>query len=286
MVFIQKYDGKFWNQQLEEFTKKKKPRDLNDAQQFLEKISFGIYTRYLENTEWKRQVKRGELNIPQEIEFIDTILEIQKTQEYDGNFIINGVNNSSTLKSLDTITGLSLSELEKRMLPDDRTFKELKSGEYHGSNPDFGGFIKEGEKLKDILVKDNDFVLNAGYTHQDLAKPLFKIMNSVAMSGKHRLSTLYFSMDGNKYSVILTGFPMLQDSPFNDGISIPGTNFALRKLMSDEPIPEQSKEYFTRDDKFFSFCSLHPYLISRYGFYEGNVRLRINPEKIISFFYK
>jgi hypothetical protein len=210
-------------------------------------------------------------NVLDNIEVRDD-LELTKTQTEtcdDSGFIINGKNSTDTIRNLTSLTGLPIEELERKMLPDERTFSELKAREYHGSNDSFGGFIKPGESLIEIMASDNDYVLGRGYTHQDVAKPMFRILNALTLTKKHRLKLLRFKFDDETYIVDRAGFPMFQDSPFNDGISTPGSNVHLTKESTGDK---------------FSFAALCPFLIHRYGFYEGNVPYRVDPQKAIDFF--
>ncbi|MFH1151702.1 MAG: hypothetical protein V1788_01090 [Nanoarchaeota archaeon] len=183
------YDFNFWNtnvKQVQLDVRLPNSRISERLESTLDRITFGMYERQKWKRKVKRQIKRGDLNEPQKIELDDRLVPIQYEIVNEGGFIINGVNSTDTIKGLSSLTGLPILELEGRMLPDDRTFDQLRPGEYHGSNSDFGGFIKPEESLVGILAKDNDFVLGRGYTHYQLANPLFQILNALVLSDYHK----------------------------------------------------------------------------------------------------
>nr|MCK4929481.1 hypothetical protein [Nanoarchaeota archaeon] len=193
-----KYDGRFWNKQLRQIRYDEK-EDSKTVMKFLNPIlniiTFGNLGNIRRRRKIKIKIKKDDLAKPQEIFLDDELPPILYKQEKDGDFIINGVNDRNTIESLTSLTGLSTSELEKRMWPDDREFSELKRGEYHGSNSGFGGFIKPGESLLEIMARDNDLVLDMGYTHQQVAKPMFQILNAYILADYHRLSNIYFTLN-------------------------------------------------------------------------------------------
>lgn len=214
------------------------------------------------------------------IQLRDDLVPIQTQTEKDGDFVINGVNSREVIHRLKTLTCLPIEELERRMLPDDRMSLIKKLGGYEGSCSYHGGFIKPGESLLEIMARDNDFVLDKGYTHQQVAKPMFHVINAwlsylrgrflhIKLDGKQRF--LCFELNGKEFISDLRIYTMFQDSPFNDGISVPGYDIILRDRKSREE---------------FRFALLNSFLIHRYGFYEGGVPYRINPKRAIEFLFR
>jgi hypothetical protein len=279
-----RYDGKFWEQQL---------------------VDLGIcipkrhwYSGILDilSPFVKIGVALKELIVPRHHEYIkptlreialeDALTPLQTQTQQDGSFVINGVNSSETISRLAELTGLPISELERRMLPDDRSMYKPKRYEYYGSGSGFGGFLKPGESLLEVMTQDNDYVQGQRLTHQDVAKPLFQMLNAFFKAMKEGASpydTFYFRLHGKTYGYIVFGFPMGQCCPFNDGIIIPGQNF-LVKEFDGEPQRLDLRDETSLKCKTFTFAWLHPYMIARYGFYEGNVDFRKDPKKIVDFF--
>jgi hypothetical protein len=199
----------------------------------------------------------------QELDF-DTRL-FEKKIDPKTSFIIGGQNRTDLIKSMQTFSGLSISELEQRTSP----------GVNLGTSYD--GFKGEQESFLDILASDNDFVLSQGNSHQELAEPL---LYAVALAEK--LSFLSKSCHGNelKGQVIYKFYNhqyLLEwkesnnniISPFNDG-------YSSNKYL-----------YITNltNNKKIGFSGLLPFLIYKYGFYEGiQTCYRLAPSEIIKVF--
>jgi len=180
------------------------------------------------------------------------ILPHQRKRTLDGSFEVNGVNSTETIRKLKSLNGIPIEEIEKEMKGRQETDR------YLGPN----------ERLLDILAEDNEFVLSRGLTHQQLAEPLFQIANE-HLKLDSRFYTLRMSINGVEFEVQGSGFPMYEYSPFRDG-GIQGHNYKVTNI---------------RTGKSLHFSAIHPYLISRYGFYEGKqVDYRINPKDIIGVF--
>jgi hypothetical protein len=210
----------------------------------------------------KRQEKQPETKYTK---LENTLPSVFTATEQDGIFSIGGVNRTEAIRSITHLTGLPISELERRMLPDMRDMNTIKKGDYYGSTD---GFRLYSESLLDILSTDNDYVSRRGLTHQDVARPMLQLMYAFIKDGKgHRLA---FDLNGKKFVAEMKGFPMWQDSPFNDGISVPGMNIYVENRQSHSR---------------FGFALLNPILIARFGFYEGKIEYRVEPEKAIDFFY-
>jgi hypothetical protein len=272
------YDGRFWNKNVRQI-KHLYHGVLGDISYIVDSLTLGVFSSLKEIIETEKYVTqlvtdldKGPLpEVTEDIELIDSLVPIHTESNEDHGFIINGVNSTATIMNLQYLTGLPISELERRMLPDNRSFDELKKGEYFGSNGEgSGGFRKPGESLIEGLARNNDYVLGRDFTHQMVARPMLVIMNAIIACNKHRHKILRFNYKGEYYTATRPGFPMFQDSPYNDGISIPGFNIDLTKESTGET---------------FFYAPLSAYLIARYGDYEGDVPYRTDPKKAIDFFY-
>ncbi|MBU2476051.1 hypothetical protein KKG83_01125 [Candidatus Micrarchaeota archaeon] len=208
----------------------------------------GLYRRYPK--EWEAIIK-GKKKVIAERK-ARKVLPHQVKKRREGSFVVNGVNSNETIRNLKTINGIKIEELEKEM---------------QGRTADWR-YLGEKEKLLDIMATDNEFVLSQRLTHQQLAKPLFQIVNE-ALKLDSRYYTIRMSVNGQNLEIKCGGFPMLEYSPFQDG-AIHGYHFKVTNLSNGKEL---------------RFSAIHPYLMSQYGFYEGKkVEYRIEPKEIIEFF--
>ena len=162
------------------------------------------------------------------------------------------------------------------------------------------GFLNAGQKLRPLLVQDNNFVLSRGLTHQDIAKPILQIMKTIEAAPENlsrrdnpfsfggskdpiqdfyaeinhkrfRVRPLqpggYYAGTGGSYRSGAVGFG-LQGSPFGDNL------FANYELEFENV---STGEKLHMD-------ALTPHFIYKYGFYQGSI-YRISPEILIRFFW-
>ena len=106
-------------------------------------------------------------------------------------------------------------------------------------------------------------------SYNDNVVKLLKEMDGMTNRNARFKTVISLILNGKEYLSWLDGFPMFQDSPFNDGIDAPGFNIVLKNLKTNEE---------------FLYAPLCPFLIHRYGFYEGDVPFRVDPKKAIEFF--
>jgi hypothetical protein len=191
----------------------------------------------------------------------DVNLKIEESlprKDKSSDFFLYGDNTSDVIKKTKTLNDKSIDELEKIMYPNsvDRI---------HGS---VSGFLGSNDKLLDVLIKDNDYVRNElGLSHRKLAEPL-KIINHAL--DKWILPGTPFLFHGNIYMLHETVTHGFQCSPFFDDDS----PYCSRALVV----------YNLSAGELLSFSTLAPYLIEKYGFYEGNVPYRVDPKNIVSVF--
>lgn len=196
--------------------------------------------------------------------------EITISEMESNEFKIGGKNETSLIRRLNSINKQTIQELEQKMKPS------------HGSE---SGFLGEKEKLLDILVKDNDFVLSQGLTHQSLAEPL-KVARTFAHEENHKLIDLVGKIDlmellemqnkgnvmqyeGYKYQVKMISYRGIQNSPFNDNTKT-NCDVIITNIDNKENL---------------AFSGLVPDMIERYGFYEGKeTPYRVEPSQIIKTF--
>lgn len=138
------------------------------------------------------------------------------------------------------------------------------------------GFLRSGERLVDVLLRDNQMVTNTLHTtHQAIAEPLFACMRAFDATYPPvmgfltvKKSTVTCEIAGVRYRIAGEKYTSAQGSPFGDSAS-GHSDFVVTNVDTGEEL---------------RFAELLPYLIYQYGFYEGDVPYRIPPEKIQAFF--
>lgn len=106
-------------------------------------------------------------------------------------------------------------------------------------------------------------------THQQLAEPLFYVMNLLHHYSVRPDKEIQFRYKGTLYKAFYVLWMGSQESIFNDGL-------------------QADKDYIvTNMDNGASlgFSELLPPYIERYGFYEGNTSYRVDPQKILDVFF-
>lgn len=177
-----------------------------------------------------------------------------KPVETKEGFKIRGVNETALVKSLKTLGGVTIYQLEAEMRPGEISH---------------GGFLGRGERLLDILAEDNDAVLGMGLTHQQLADFLFYFADAQAFADKHpEALPQAYEYSGRTYTYSEMAFRGIQKSPFRDG-SLTNKEMTVTNL---------------KDGSKISFSGLLPIMINRYGFYEGKgAPQRLDPKKLAEF---
>ncbi len=191
---------------------------------------------------------------PTELAFAFFEPEIQAAS----GFVVGGANNTERLRRLTSLNGHSIETLEVLMRPGSRTDR------YEGSK---AGFLGKHERLLDVLVQDNTFVVEeCGLSHRELARPLLLIGY---YAKKHAIRAPVRMRHGTvELMVQIKRFKGYQFSPFLDGT----------KANNDVTITRVS------DGEKLEYSLLVPHMIERYGFYEGTgTPYRVDPKSIIDF---
>lgn len=168
-------------------------------------------------------------------------------------FVVGGKNETSLIAKLPSLAGRSIKNLEKDMRPG--ALSRL-------------GFLGKDESLLEILADDNRFVVETkGLTHRDLARHLHV---AGALAIKHAQKDPFeFLYHGKRFKVTGQTFKGTVDSPFNDGTK---TNCA-------------ANVWNVATGKTIAFSLLVPYMVERYGFYEGKgTTYRVDPRAILDVF--
>lgn len=182
---------------------------------------------------------------------------VEPKKDAKTGFVVGGKNDAALIRGLKEINGRTIAELEKDMRP--------------GAKSEVGsvaGFLGPDEKLLDVLAADNMYVVDElGLTHQELAKHLHAIGTIGRWQVAQKKEGTEFIYHGRRFKVKMESFR--QPSPFKDGTSCT-TNVELENL-------DTGKKLF--------YALLVPYMIERYGFYEGKgTFFRVEPRTVIEAF--
>ncbi|MEQ8766854.1 MAG: hypothetical protein RL885_23270 [Planctomycetota bacterium] len=192
--------------------------------------------------------------------FVDTIegltaadLELEWVvphRDGDSSFVIGGRNETVTIRSLESINGISIAEIETRMRPG-----------AEGEAGSTAGFLGPDESLLEVMATDNETVVETwGLTHQDLARSL-KLLGTYGMRPRGEIR-----YRGMRFTVEAAMFRGFQLSPFRDGTK---TNLDVKIDNLD-------------NGKSLELSMLVPEMIERYGFYEGHgTPYRVDPKDIV-----
>lgn len=184
--------------------------------------------------------------------------------EPGSGFVKGGVNNRKTIESLTAINGNSIEALEKRLRP--------------GASSQIG-FMGKDESLRTVLADDNDFVLGKKTTHQQLARELFRF-DAIAADLKAEQTRRRFTYKGVKFEIqSVTVDRGYQDNPFAGR-----TDPKDPRSLQDFAVGQGTVILKNLDNgKVVSWARLVPFLIGRYGFYEGKgTSYRVDPAAILS----
>jgi hypothetical protein len=171
-------------------------------------------------------------------------------------FIVGGKNSTALIRGLKEINGRSIADLERDMRPGAKS--EV------GSN---AGFLGAREKLLDVLAADNQYVVDElGLTHQELAKHLHA-MGSIGLW--KQTEEVEFLYRGRRFKVKADPTSGTQPSPFRDGTDS-GNMVTVHNLHTGKKL---------------RYALLVPYMIERYGFYEGKgTDYRVEPRQVVEVF--
>lgn len=180
---------------------------------------------------------------------------LRPVRDLKTGFLVGGRNSTESLRTLTEINGQPIAKLEADMRP--------------GAKVEVGsdaGFLGPEEKLLDVLAGDNQLVVDElGLTHQELAKHLHALGSVAAWQADRGVKGEPFVYHGRRFKVTRVDSRGTQLSPFRDGTES-GSNVTVKNLESG---------------KTLSYGLLCPYMIERYGFYEGKgTPYRVDPRAV------
>ena len=183
------------------------------------------------------------------------IKAVEPKKDAKTGFIVGDKNPNDLIKKLTEINGKPIVDLEKAMRP---------------GAASMAGFLGKDEKLLEVIAADNKYVVDElGSTHQDLAKHLHAMGAVWLWQLKYKQLESEFLYRGRKFKVKGVSTFGFQDSPFSDGTKS-GSNVTVHNLSNG---------------KNLEYALLVPYMVERYGFYEGKgTSYRVDPRKVVEVF--
>lgn len=189
-----------------------------------------------------------------------------------------GLHSEKELKRIQTITGKPVNQITKEGRPGMSSFE---------------GFLAEDEDIISVLIADNKSAKQLGFTHPEMAKPLFHIFNLILEHRKHFVDRIrvfddveYLLYEGQKIHATWGGAKGWQTSIFNDD-NLGYYWMKIRRELSAEEKAYLKKSYpdlngiqfqkLTEKLSEFNTSEMVPYYIMRYGFYEGHTSYRADP---------
>jgi hypothetical protein len=179
---------------------------------------------------------------------------VKAAKDAKTGFVVGGKNSTALVKGLTEINGRTIAALEAEMRP--------------GASSD-AGFLGKDEKLLDVLVADNEYVVDKmGFTHQELALHLLVL----ARIGERQRAAKdgfgpEFRYHARRFQVKIDASRGYQDSPFRDGTKT--DRVATVKNLDN--------------GKSLTYSLLVPQMIERYGFYEGHgTTYRVDPKQVVA----
>jgi hypothetical protein len=180
---------------------------------------------------------------------------VKPAEDEKTGFVVGGKNASALIAKITEFNGLSIAKLEKDMRP-----KALSNA----------GFLGSDEKLLDALVADNRYVVEErGLTHQELARHLHAMGTIGIWQQQHKQEGAEFVYHGKRFKVTVQHSRGIQPSPFQDGTKS-GSNALVVNLDNSKQV---------------RYGLLVPYMMERYGFYEGKgTPYRLEPSVVLEVF--
>lgn len=213
-------------------------------------------------------------------------------------FVIAGRNPASRIKVIRSLTGLDFSALELRMVGSaaktqkrvlasvEKSWKGIGNA---GMRRSFDGFLKPGEKFRDLLVWDNEWVLSKGLTHQKLAEPLFLAIEAHEKSqndASFRFGQKEFKVKAGKMGGDSFFYELLKKDDVRRTDRSGWIGFGMQgSPFQDEVFANWYFEIRTSEGNALRGDALTTQLIHRYGFYQGG-KYRMDPKQIYEMFFK
>lgn len=183
------------------------------------------------------------------------IKTVAPTKDPKTGFVVGGKNETKLFRKLTEINGRTIAKIEADMRPGAKT--EV------GSD---AGFLGKDERLLEVLASDNQLVVDdLKLTHQQIARHLHAL-GAIASHLEAMRKPPEFRYHGRRFRVELQHSRGYQLSPFHDGTKH-SSNATVTNLDNKATV---------------SYALLVPFMIERYGFYEGQgTEYRVDPLAVV-----
>ncbi len=180
---------------------------------------------------------------------------VEEKKDVKTGFVVGGKNATALIRTLPEINGLTIDQLENVMRP---------------GKSSSAGFLGAKEKLLDIMAADNKYVVDElGLTHRELARHMHAMGVIAALLKDEPQKSVEFVYHGRRFRVLREDTRGSQPSPFKDGTKS-GSNVKVHNLDNNKKI---------------WYGLLVPFMIERYGFYEGKeTDYRVEPKQVLAVF--
>jgi hypothetical protein len=184
---------------------------------------------------------------------------VRPKKDEKSGLVVGGKNGTDLIRGLKEINGRTIADLEKDMRPG-----------APGKVGSTEGFLGKDEKLLDVLAADNKYVVDElGLTHQELAKHLHAMATIGQWQRDRDREQAEFLYCGRRFKVRVLFTAGSQASPFLDDTA----SGAIARVENLDT------------GKKLEYALLVPYMIERYGFYEGTgTPYRVDPKRIVEVF--
>ncbi len=191
-------------------------------------------------------------------------LYTKDSPEPGSSFCVGGANTSEDINSLEKINSIAIDEIERVMKS--RGDLDIQAGDLKFAIAD-SGYLGAEDSLRETLLADNETVQTLGTNHQTLAVDLFIFQRLAYLlpsgESKSHIDCVYAGVPLRIDCKLRTPSPI--DSPFGD------------ETRGRQDIIVTNK----KTGKSIFFSELHPYMMYRYGFYEGKgCSYRLNPKDV------
>ncbi len=178
---------------------------------------------------------------------------LQPHKDVKTGFVVGGKNPTGLILKLTEINGRSIAQLEVDMRP-----KKISGA----------GFLGPDEKLLEVMAADNRYVVDElGLSHQDLARHLHALAAIGEWLNRHDKAGEEFMYHGKRFKALVEHSRGFVKSPFADGTRS-GSNATVTNIETG---------------KKMRYGLLVPYMVERYGFYEGKgTSYRLEPRTVVT----
>ena len=134
------------------------------------------------------------------------------------------------------------------------------------------GFLARGEKLTEVIARDDEALRILSYTHVEIAALLEHLTSRVAISGTFP----YRTQNGKQYNIKVATYRGatqrgMQECPWGDDVDI-----------DTSPTNADIDVLTIEGERVLRIAGLLPHLVREHHFFEGSTSYRTSPEEIVA----